>query len=226
MKEENTAYNKNKNKEEPRIIFDEFPFDENGNIKKSTKRKSNTFYTFTVIFSIIALFIISSILNQLVLYGTVSNRYKTVNKFNGQHARIKLDDRKSLFKEIGFVTIYNKQENVNNKVMDVTYASNKVTNSNVNEVSVYYDEKNNVKVIDLSLVYKKDGFSISMATIECNTILRNFISVNVTKKDISKLKKNNYYFDKNSNFDITYKLVNKNKDYYGINVFVESKSSD
>ncbi len=227
MSEKNTSYKYNKNKEEPKIIFEEFPYDENGKIKKEEKNKNNGIYTFAVIFIIITLFIISSILNQVILYSTESNNYKTINKFNGDYATIILSDRENLFKKIGFVSIYQKKENINGKITDITYASNKVVEPLVNNINVYYDENSVVKYVNLNLAYNKNKFSISKITSDCNAILNNFVNIKVTKKVISKVKQNKYYNeDIKNNISLTYKITKEINDYYMLNVIIQNKSSN
>lgn len=226
MNEKNTSYKNNKNKEEPKIIFEEFPYDDNGKIKRKDK-KSNGIYTFAVIFVIIALFIISSILNQVVLYDKESNSYKTVNKFNGDYATIIEGNRENVFKQIGFVSIYQKKENINSKITDVTYASNKVAESISNDINVYYDEDAAVKYINLNLAYSKDKFSINKATSDCNAILNNFVKVKIKKSAITEVNKNKYYHeDTQNNISLTFKINNDIKDYYILNVIVQNESSN
>ncbi len=225
MKSFKTSYDKEKNKEDAKIIFEVFPEKNTPNKPGSNVKKKKIILYLLIIILLVFLFVGSSILNQKVLYGNESNDYKLVNKFSGNYATIKPSDRSDLFKNIGFDVSKTKTETKNDKNYITTYAYRRLNEetSDADAISVYYDENYDVNYIMVSLIYKKSEFSISKTTADCNAILKNFINVNTPKNAISEVKSNGYYYlkDNSSKIEVSYTLSDKSKKYYVLTIIVE-----
>jgi len=223
MKSFKTSYDNKRNKEEAKIIFEAFPEKKDLNEVKRNKKNKNIVLHLLVIIVLVILFVGSSFLNQKILYGNVSNRYKWVNKFDGDYAIITPPNRGTLFNNIGFDVSKTKIETKDNKSYVTTYAYRKVNEDFSDTISVYYDEDYSVNYIVVSLIYKKDNFSISKTTADCNAILKNFVNVNTSKNAISEVNANKYYYlkDNSSKIDVSYSLSEEINKYYVLTVIVE-----
>lgn len=219
MKLFNTS--KKKKKEDLKLVFEPFALQED----KKNKKPKDVFLTTLIIILLLVLFILSSLLNEKVLYGSMKNNYSTNNTFKGNFAIVKKDKRQSLLEKIGFD--YSRNSNVlkNDKKYEMTYAFRKKTEFDnlVDSIIIYYDNNSMVNYIELSLVYKEDEFSLSNSTLDCNNIIKSFANINISKNDISKANKNgNYdYVDENTNAKVSYSLENQLNKYYILNVKIE-----
>lgn len=235
MKLNDTSLKKN-NKEELKIEFVPFPGDiKDDEINKSLETKDDKDNTnnkkskknlriFVIIIILLFLFIFSTILNQKLLYGNVSNNYNIVNKFDGNYAMVKKENRNKLLKNIGFDYFENKLEVLNNNKYNVSYAYNNLNayDDLMNSISIYYNDIDVVGYIKLSLIYKKSEFSVSKTTSDCNDILKNFVKVNTTKNAISQALNNGYFMleDIKIKAKVSYTLKSDLEDYYTLTVIV------
>lgn len=228
MKTFDDSSKKNKN-EELKIEFEPFP----GNVtkedyigKKENEEKANksTFKMLSLIIIILFLFIFSSKLNEIVLYGNESNDYTVVNKFNGNYATIE-KGRNSLLRKIGFEHSKSKKETLKNKQYEATYAYNSFSGLDdlTDSITVYYDEKNTVNYVVLSLAYKKDEFNKASVTADCNAILKNFIKMNTPNTAIKEVSENKYYYlhDVKTKTNATYMLKQIKNKYYVLTVIID-----
>lgn len=226
MKSLHTSYIKNK--EDLKIVFEKFPGDtqkEDKTIEKNKKKnkKKNSIFKILIIIVLISLFIGSSILNKIVLSEIESKSYKVVNKFKGNYANIKKEDRTKLFKEIGFDVSKEKIEIKDDTSYITTYAFRKLSIDNdlADSISVYYDINNNVTYIVLTLIYEKDEFGIFEVAADCNAIIKNFVDINTSRNMINQAMENNYYYSKDKDTKITsfYSLTDNNG-YYVLSLVV------
>lgn len=223
MKSFKTSYDNKKNKEEAKIIFEAFPEKKDLNEPKQNKKNKNTLLCLLVIIVLVILFVGSSVLNQKILYGNESNDYKLVNKFDGDYAIITPSDRSTLFNNIGFDVSKTRTETKGNKSYVTTYAYRKVNEDFADAISVYYDDDYSINYVVVSLIYKKDNFSISKTAADCNAILKNFVNVNTSKNAISEVKVNKYYYlkDSSSKIDVSYRFSEEINKYYVLTIIVE-----
>lgn len=232
MKLNDTSLKKN-NKEELKIEFVPFPGNiKNYEINKSLETKSykdNTnnkknLRVFVIIIILLFLFIFSTILNQKLLYGNASNNYNIVNKFDGNYATVKKENRGELLKNIGFDYFGNKLEVLNSNKYNVSYAYNNLNayDGLMNSISIYYNDIDVVSYIKLNLIYKKSEFSVSKTTSDCNDILKNFVKVNTTKNAISQALNNGYFMleDIKIKAKVSYAIKGDLGDYYTLTVIV------
>lgn len=226
MKNAKTSYEKKNKKEEPKIVFEDFPYENKKNELGTDKKSKNIILPTLIILFFGILFILSSILNEWVLYGNESSNYKLVNKFEENYATIEPDLRMDLFKKIGFDVSKTKTEIMSGKNYVTTYAYHKVQDdaSSADAISVYYDDKYRVSYILLSLIYKKEEFSVSKVAADCDAIIMNFVKVDTPKKAISEAYNNGYYFlkDNATKSDVSYRVIKDSDDKnYVLTVIIE-----
>lgn len=226
MKKTITSYEEKNKKEGPKIIFEDFPSKDKKNKLKTEKELKNKVLTILIVLVLIILFILSSILNERILYINESNDYKLINKFEGKYATIEPDSRINLFKEIGFDVSKTKTEIMNQKSYVTTYAYHKVQEDApfADSISVYYDDKYEVSYVLLSLMYKKEEFRISKTVADCNAIIMNFVKVNTSKNAIKEAINNGYYYlrDNVTKSNVSYRVINaSDDDYYILTVMLE-----
>lgn len=226
MKKAKTSYEKKNKKEEPKIVFEDFPYEDKKNELGTDKKQKNIILPTLIVLFFIVLFILSSVLNEWILYGNESNDYNLVNKFKENYAIIEPNSRMNLFKEIGFDVSKTKTEIMNGKNYVTTYAYHKVQDdaSFADAISVYYDDKYEVSYVLLSLIYKKEEFSISKVAADCDAIIMNFVKVDTPKKAISEALNNGYYFlkDNVTKADVSYRVINDSDDkHYVLTVMIE-----
>ena len=207
------------NKREDKIEFEPFP----GKRKKQKCLKKNMLFIVTTII-LVALYVSSSILNKIVLYGSVSEDYKTANKFDSNYASIPKNNREDVLKNIGFTGVMSRKKQLNDKVYDANYAYKKLKEygNKIDEITVVYDNDDKVKYIELSLVYLKDDFSISRVAADSNAILKNYVLMTTPKNAIAEAKNNGYYYynDSKTKTKASYILTSLDKKYYTLKVII------
>ena len=208
-----------KNKKEDKIVFEPFP----GKKKKQKHLKKIMLFIIIVII-LVALYVSSSILNKIVLYGNVSEDYKTTNRFDSNYASIPKDNREDVLKNIGFTGVMSRKKRLNDKVYDANYAYKKLKEygNKIDEITVVYDNNDKVKYIELSLVYLKDDFSISRVAADSNAILKNYVLMTTPKNAIAEAKNNGYYYynDSKTKTKASYILTSLDKKYYTLKVII------
>lgn len=208
-----------KNKKEDKIVFEPFP----GKKKKQKYLKKIMLFIIIVII-LVALYVSSSIFNKIVLYGSVSEDYKTANKFDSNYASIPKDNRGDVLKNIGFTGVMSIKKQLNDKVYDANYAYKKLKEygDKIDEITVVYDNDDKVKYIELSLVYLKDDFSISRVAADSNAILKNYVLMTTPKNAIAEAKNNGYYYynDSKTKTKASYILTSFDKKYYTLKMII------
>lgn len=208
-----------KNKKEDKIVFEPFP----GKKKKQKYLKKIMLFIVIAIILII-LYVSSSILNKIVLYGSVSEDYKIINKFDSSYASIPKNNRKNILKSIGFTDVISMEKLLNGKMYDANYAYKnlKEYENNIDEITVVYNDTNSVKYIELNLVYLKDDFSISRVAADSNAILKNYVLMTTPKNAIAEAKNNGYYYynDSKTKTKASYILTSLDKKYYTLKVII------
>lgn len=208
-----------KNKKEDKIVFEPFP----GKKKKQKYLKKIMLFIVIAIILII-LYVSSSILNKIVLYGSVSEDYKIINKFDSSYASIPKNNRKNILKSIGFTNVISMEKQLNGKMYDANYAYKnlKEYENNIDEITVVYNDTNSVKYIELNLVYLKDDFSISRVAADSNAILKNYVLMTTPKNAIAEAKNNGYYYynDSKTKTKASYILTSLDKKYYILKVII------
>lgn len=208
-----------KNKKEDKIVFEPFP----GKKKKQKYLKKIMLFIVIAIILII-LYVSSSILNKIVLYGSVSEDYKIINKFDSSYASIPKNNRKNILKSIGFTDVISMEKQLNGKMYDANYAYKnlKEYENNIDEITVVYNDTNSVKYIELNLVYLKDDFSISRVAADSNAILKNYVLMTTPKNAIAEAKNNGYYYynDSKTKTKASYILTSLDKKYYTLKVII------
>lgn len=210
------------NKKESKIEFEPFP----GSVKtkRNMRNLKKIFLIILLFFLLVFLYVSSSILNKIVLYGNASEEYKTINKFNSNYASIPNDDREEVLKNIGFTSVMSRKKQLNDKVYDSNYAYKKTKgyNNKIDEIAVVYDNNDSVKYIELILVYSKYDFSISRVAADSNAILKNYVKMATPKKAIAEAKNNGYYYynDLKTKTKASYILTSVDKKYYSLKVII------
>lgn len=209
MKKDYTS--QKKDNEELKIKFEEFP----GDVKKNKETKKKVILISIIVLIILGLFIFSSWFNEILLYGEDDNYYKTINHFDGDYAVISDDKKESLFKKIGFDSALKRLEQKDGKTYETTYALRKTNSDNLQDsISVYYNDEK-VFYITMNLFYLKNEFSISDVVNDCNSIINNFVNINTTRKMISEVQNEGFYYftDDDTNIKATY-MIKEIKDNY------------
>ena len=208
-----------KNKKEDKIVFEPFP-----GRKKKQKYLKKIMLFIAIAIILIILYVSSSILNKIVLYGSVSEDYKIINEFDSSYASIPKNNRKNILKSIGFTNVISMKKQLNGKMYDANYAYKnlKEYENNIDEITVVYNDTNSVKYIELNLVYLKDDFSISRVAADSNAILKNYVLMTTPKNAIAEAKNNGYYYynDSKTKTKVSYILTSLDKKYYTLKVII------
>lgn len=177
----------------------------------------------------VLLLVVSSLLNNAFANGKGNSGYKMINKYTGSYAMIKSNKRENLFKEIGFEKVEEKRTTKDYKSYVTTYAYKKAYDDvpSLDSISVYYDKKDMVSYINMNLVYKNKDFISSKMTDDCNTILKNFVNLNISESSIQTVMNKKYYYsnDVTSKSSVTYMLNSFEKDGYNILTIIVDKNS-
>lgn len=211
-----------KTKKESKIVFEPFP----GSVKTKRNKENfkKSFLIILLFFLLVFLYVSSSILNERLLYGNVSENYKIVNKFSENYALINQKDKKTLLKNIGFTNVFDEKKELYNKVYDAIYAYKNVEGykGKRDDIIIVYDKDYNLKNIELNLVYSKYDFSISRVTADSNAILKNYVKMVTPKKAIAEAKNNGYYYynDLKTKTKASYILTSVDKKYYSLKVII------
>ncbi len=225
MKDKKASYLKKENKKVGKIKFEKFPGDNKAKIVNITMSKPRKIII--IILTIIILLILligSSFLNKKILDDKGSGNYHLVNKFNGDYANIKASDRSVLFKEIGFDVSKEENRVLNDKTYVVTYAYHKHDQKDVvyDTISVYYDDRNYVYYVSLTLSYEDVRNNLNVISNDVNNLLNNFVKIKVKENMIEELIKDGYYYDDESSIEISMALNDvTNADYDLINVTIQ-----
>ncbi len=174
-----------------------------------------------IIFSLLIfmLFILSSLYNEYILYGTNNENYRSINKFSGIYASIDFDDRSNLLRKIGFDDVKVKTEKLYDKNYVTTYAYHQ-NGDRVDSINVYYDENNTVKYVAIELNYKKEEYNTNILVSDSNAIISNFINVYINKNKINDLVNSNNVLIREKNVVITYNL-SSDENYYTVTISLE-----
>lgn len=194
---------------------------ENNKKIKTVKKTKNSKKILIIIISLLIfmLFILSSLYNEYILYGTNKENYRLVNKFSGICASIDFDDRPDLLRKIGFDDVKVKTEKLHDKNYVTTYAYHQ-TGEKIDSINVYYDEDNKVKYVMLELNYKKENYNTNILVSDSNAIISNFFNVYISKNEIKDLISSNHVLIKEKNIKITYDL-STDENYYTVTISLE-----
>ncbi len=200
-----------------RIKFEEFP----GN-KKNGELFKNKYFKYLVIIIFFILLIGSGFFNYWLLNKSEEGNYKKINDFKENYATIYIEERKDLFQKMGFSNITNDKGIKDGKEYDMTYGDYKKYNgfNMLDSINVYFDN-NEVDYINLNLIYKLNEFKTYKVLKESNSILKNFIEVNLNDNVMTELKNNDYYFLKDDNLKANFifkVLPTLNDDYITLNI--------
>lgn len=217
----------NENKNVGKIKFEEFP--NNNKIKivskenkkeKPTKQKKEL-YTFLIISALVILLsFLASFLNIRMLNGNFGD-YKLYNKFNGKYAKISSSNKDKLFKKIGFKKHTIEVMKKDGISYNASYAYNVINEEKdiKDYIIVYYDNKNNVKYVEVNLNFNDDEFYLDNVYKDSNNLINNFIKTDLNKDriiDASESLNNEFKQD-----NITYLVKNeKILSNYSVNIKV------
>lgn len=217
----------NENKNVGKIKFEEFPGDNKTKIvsKENKKEKpikqKKELYTFLIISAlVIVLSFLASFLNIRMLNGDFGD-YKLYNKFNGKYAKISLSNKNNLFKKIGFKEYSNEVMKKDGISYNASYAYNVINEEKdiKDYIIVYYDNKNNVKYVEVNLNFNDDEFYLDNVYKDSNNLINNFIKTDLNKDriiDASESLNNEFKQD-----SITYLVKNeKILSNYSVNIKV------
>lgn len=217
----------NENKNVGKIKFEEFPGDNKTKIvsKENKKEKpikqKKELYTFLIISAlVIVLSFLASFLNIRMLNGDFGD-YKLYNKFNGKYAKISLSNKNNLFKKIGFKEYSNEVMKKDGISYNASYAYNVINEEKdiKDYIIVYYDNKNNVKYVEVNLNFNDDEFYLDNVYKDSNNLINNFIKTDLNKDriiDASESLNNEFKQD-----NITYLVKNeKILSNYSVNIKV------
>ena len=217
----------NENKNVGKIKFEEFPGDNKTKIvskenkkEKHTKQKKEL-YTFLIISAlVIVLSFLASFLNIRMLNGDFGD-YKLYNKFNGKYAKISSSNKNNLFKKIGFKKHTIEVMKKDGISYNASYAYNVINEEKdiKDYIIVYYDNKNNVKYVEVNLNFNDDEFYLDNVYKDSNNLINNFIKTDLNKDriiDASESLNNEFKQD-----NITYLVKNeKILSNYSVNIKV------
>ena len=217
----------NENKNVGKIKFEEFPGDNKTKIvsKENKKEKpikqKKELYTFLIISAlVIVLSFLASFLNIRMLNGDFGD-YKLYNKFNGKYAKISSSNKNNLFKKIGFKEYSNEVMKKDGISYNASYAYNVINEEKdiKDYIIVYYDNKNNVKYVEVNLNFNDDEFYLDNVYKDSNNLINNFIKTDLNKDriiDASESLNNEFKQD-----NITYLVKNeKILSNYSVNIKV------
>lgn len=217
----------NENKNVGKIKFEEFPGDNKTKIvsKENKKEKpikqKKELYTFLIISAlVIVLSFLASFLNIRMLNGDFGD-YKLYNKFNGKYAKISSSNKNNLFKKIGFKEYSNEVMKKDGISYNASYAYNVINEEKdiKDYIIVYYDNKNNVKYVEVNLNFNDDEFYLDNVYKDSNNLINNFIKTDLNKDriiDASESLNNEFKQD-----SITYLVKNeKILSNYSVNIKV------
>ena len=217
----------NENKNVGKIKFEEFPGDNKTKIvsKENKKEKpikqKKELYTFLIISALVILLsFLSSFLNIRMLNGNFGD-YKLYNKFNGKYAKISSSNKDNLFKKIGFKEYSNEVMKKDGISYNASYAYNVINEEKdiKDYIIVYYDNKNNVKYVEVNLNFNDDEFYLDNVYKDSNNLINNFIKTDLNKDriiDASESLNNEFKQD-----NITYLVKNeKILSNYSVNIKV------
>lgn len=223
MKDIKTSYSEKKNETRGKIIFEQFPGDiKKGNVKISLKKSKKILWTILLVIILLVLFVGSSFLNKKILDEKDNTNYKLVNKLNKNYANIKPDKRSILFKNIGFDVSKEEIRSLNDKNFIASYAYRNQAKNVIDNISVYYDEDYNVYYLTANISYKVNDLNSTNISNNINSLINNFVKVNVDTGVISKLLNEKFYYKKTSYYRLS--LTNNttiNKDYNMITIIVQ-----
>lgn len=217
----------NENKNVGKIKFEEFPGDNKTKIvsKENKKEKpikqKKELYTFLIISALVILLsFLASFLNIRMLNGDFGD-YKLYNKFNGKYAKISSRNKNNLFKKIGFKEYSNEVMKKDGISYNASYAYNVINEEKdiKDYIIVYYDNKNNVKYVEVKLNFNDDEFYLDNVYKDSNNLINNFIKIDLNKDriiDASESLNNEFKQD-----NITYLVKNeKILSNYSVNIKV------
>lgn len=217
----------NENKNVGKIKFEEFPGDNKTKIvsKENKKEKpikqKKELYTFLIISAlVIVLSFLASFLNIRMLNGDFGD-YKLYNKFNGKYAKISSSNKNNLFKKIGFKKHTIEVMKKDGISYNASYAYNVINEEKdiKDYIIVYYDNKNNVKYVEVNLNFNDDEFYLDNVYKDSNNLINNFIKTDLNKDriiDASESLNNEFKQD-----SITYLVKNeKILSNYSVNIKV------
>ena len=217
----------NENKNVGKIKFEEFPGDNKTKIVRKENKKEKPIkqrkelYTFLIISALVILLsFLASFLNIRMLNGDFGD-YKLYNKFNGKYAKISLSNKNNLFKKIGFKEYSNEVMKKDGISYNASYAYNVINEEKdiKDYIIVYYDNKNNVKYVEVNLNFNDDEFYLDNVYKDSNNLINNFIKTDLNKDriiDASERLNNEFKQD-----NITYLVKNeKILSNYSVNIKV------
>ena len=217
----------NENKNVGKIKFEEFPGDNKTKIVSKENKKEKPIkqrkelYTFLIISAlVIVLSFLASFLNIRMLNGDFGD-YKLYNKFNGKYAKISSSNKNNLFKKIGFKKHTIEVMKKDGISYNASYAYNVINEEKdiKDYIIVYYDNKNNVKYVEVNLNFNDDEFYLDNVYNDSNNLIINFIKTDLNKDriiDASESLNNEFKQD-----SITYLVKNeKILSNYSVNIKV------
>lgn len=223
MKDIKTSYSEKKNETRGKITFEEFPGDiKKGNVQISLKKSKKILWVILLVIILLVLFVGSSFLNKKLLDEKDNTNYKLVNKFDKNYANINPDKRSILFKNIGFDVSKEEIRSLNDKNFIASYAYRNQAKNVIDNISVYYDEDYNVYYLTANISYKVNDLNITNISNNINSLINNFVRVDVDTDVISKLLNEKFYYKKTSYYSLSITSnTTINKDYNMITIIVQ-----
>lgn len=223
MKDIKTSYSEKKDKSRGKIVFEQFPGDvKKKNIQISLKKSKKILGLIFLVIILLVLFVGSSFLNKKLLDEKDNTNYKLVNKFEEKYANIKPDKRSVLFKNVGFDVSKEEIRSLNDKNYIASYAYRTQAKNVIDNISVYYDEDYNVYYLTANISYKVSDLNSANVSNNINSLINNFVKVNIDLKAVSKLLEEKFYYEKTSYYSLSMTCNSTlNEDYNMITIIVQ-----